>query len=75
MVKFKSILAFKIFNLAIKVEKMSIDSKKTTDMEQLEIYAELQNQLEENINKMYKVSSEVATKIKELKKVKREIDE
>jgi len=51
--EFKNSLAYRIFKLAIKVEKLSIDTKKIKDMEKLKKMASLQTLIENGVDSVF----------------------
>ncbi len=67
MVQFKNSLAFRIFNFAIKVEKLAKDSAKMRDIKELEALAKLQGVLESNIELLFEQTLETEKIIKQLK--------
>lgn len=64
--KFSNPVAYKVFNLALKVQKLSIDTKKIKDIEELKILGELQQLVNKNLDELHqefnKVSSELKTR-------------
>jgi len=63
-------IAFKVFNFALKVQKLSIDTKKIDDIEDLKILGELQNLINKNINELHEEFNRVNIKIKNKNKDK-----
>lgn len=68
MINFKSALASRIHNFAIKVEKISKDSMKTTDkdLDKLEVLAELQGSIEDTMNQLFEQTKEAEALLKNI---------
>jgi len=65
--KFRNSLAFRVFNFALKVEKISLDSKKTKEIKEIEILAKLQNEIEVKMNEIFISTKNAEMALKKLK--------
>ena len=66
---FRNSLAFRIHNLALKVEKASKDILKASSEDEILIYAAFQKEIEENLNDLFALSQKADLELKNLKKV------
>jgi len=62
--KFDNPIAYKIFNLALKVQKLSIDTRKTKDIDDLKTLGELQQMINEKLDELHQEFNGVNDKIK-----------
>lgn len=59
MIAFKNSLAYRTFNFALKIEKISKDIIKAKEVEELEEFAKLQATIEDGLNNLFQKTSEV----------------
>ena len=72
MFKFKNSLALRIFNFAIKIEKMSMDILRIKKVnENYKAFADLQKSIEKNMDVLYVQTKEAEEMIKNMKNEER----
>lgn len=67
---FKNPIAHRVYNLAIKLEKIGQESTKVKTMNELEILATLQNHIELQINDLFFETKHAEQELKKIKKEK-----
>lgn len=67
--KFDNPIAHKIFNLALKVQKLSMDTRKIKDIEELKILGELQQMINKNLDELHQEFNQVNNKLRAKRKL------
>lgn len=68
MIRFKSSLAHRIFNFAVKIEKMTQDISKSKNIDEFEKLATLHKNIEESLNSLFSSAKDTETMLKIKKK-------